>query len=84
MSELEPYQVVQGEKMVFPDNGYWFHWCCNCDLRHIWNLKIVKYGNKRYIEIKGTSDPLGTKLYKFYKKHKKDEQKLHKGKKGRI
>ena len=57
------------ETLYVPNDGWIFQWCCDCKLRHIWNLKIHRRKKKNggdFIEVSGIDDRTGTKLRKFY------------------
>lgn len=51
-------------------NDFWFQWCCDCRLRHIWHLEVIR-GEKPeddIIKLTGANDTVATQLRKFYER----------------
>lgn len=38
--------------------------CCDCGLRHIYHLEIIKEGKKEFIRVDGVRDDRGTLLFR--------------------
>ena len=65
-----PKKFFSGE-YKFKTNDFFFQWCCDCMLRHVWVFKIIR-GKKPeddYVELQGTDDRLATYLRRKYKKN---------------
>jgi len=46
-------------------NGQWlFQWCCDCNLRHIWNFEIIRGKEPKddYITARSTRDSFATQM----------------------
>lgn len=52
-------------------NDFWCQWCCDCKLRHIWHLEVIrgKTPQDDVIKLTGANDEIATKLRKFYEKN---------------
>jgi len=58
-------------------NDFWFQWCCDCMLRHIWHFRVERgeTPDKDRIVITGIDDRIATVLRKRYNKMiKRDSQ----------
>lgn len=54
-------------------DGFVSQWCCDCGARHIWHFSVVrdKTPEDDIIVISCFGDESGTKLRKFYERHKR-------------
>jgi len=66
-------KLIQEEPIYIANHGWFSQWCCHCGARHIWHFKIHD-GDKTtkgpFLEIDIFGDEQGTKLRKYYEKHK--------------
>jgi hypothetical protein len=59
--------------MIFKDGEFWYQWCCNCYLRHIYLFKIIrgkKPKNDRVV-VYLARDDWATNARRREKRHKK-------------
>ena len=58
---------------IFYNGGFWFNWCCDCGLRHIYLLKIIRGGrpDQDRVEIYCERDDWATEAKKTLDRKKK-------------
>ena len=73
------------EPLHIRTNGVLMTYCCDCNLRHIYNFKIhrEKNSDKDYVEIWCYRDQTSTELRRFYEKQRRSDDKKRVGRKNR-
>jgi len=61
------------KKLYIENEGWWFQWCCDCHLRHIFHFQIIRGKKPKddYVIIRCERDDMATKLRKYYLRTKK-------------
>ena len=63
------YNVEEGEWITIPQEDIFYNWCCDCNLRHLEEYRIVK--NKkgaREIQRRSWRDTFATDLRRIYER----------------
>lgn len=61
------------EVFYLQDGGFLSQWCCKCQNRHIWHVRVHRGKNKDedFVEIRGFQDEKANELREYYMKSSK-------------
>lgn len=65
--EIKGLEIPDADDLQkFKNGDWWFQWCCDCGLRHLWHFEIVRGKSPKSdeVHVRGCADEWATKARK--------------------